>query len=291
MHCPLCNQEEARPSWLGSVLYEGREFPFVECLHCGTLYCEPMPDAEVLARMYGPDYTADCSALHTNVDNPKEPQRVIEWLGRESPGIFVDYGCGAGRLLTEAQKLKWEAVGVEFDDEVCAAVERSTGAKVFNSKRAQAALGERLADVLNLGDVVEHLTEVNRQMPEILRLLKPGGLLLAQGPLEGNANLFTLMLRLARTARRTRQTEMAPYHVMLATASGQREFFRRFGLSELEFSMSEVSWPAPSRLLRGDLKSPRQVGLFTARRLSQTLSRLRPGHWGNRYFYAGRKQV
>src|SRR5258705_1012085 len=32
---------------------------------------------------------------------------------------------------------------------------------------------------------------------------------------------------------------MAPYHVLLATRVGQRRLFERFGLEELEFSVSE----------------------------------------------------
>jgi hypothetical protein len=119
-------------------------------------------------------------------------------------------------------------------------------------------------------------------------LIKPGGLLLAQGPLEGNANLFTAVLRLSRTVRRPRPTEMAPYHVLLATARGQRMLFRRFALTEIEFSVHEVAWPAPDRLSCADLGRPRAVGLFALRRCSQAVSKLRPRHWGNRYFYAGR---
>lgn len=77
--------------------------------------------------------------------------------------------------------------------------------------------------------------------------------------------------------------------MLLATRVGQRRLFERFGLEELEFSVSEVSWPAPSTLTRSDLKRPRPVALFLLRRLSQAVSKLRPDRWGNRYFYAGRR--
>ncbi len=59
----------------------------------------------------------------------------------------------------------------------------------------------RLADVLHLGDVIEHMTKINEQMPEILKLIKPGGFLIAQGPLEANFNVFTLGIRLSRSFR------------------------------------------------------------------------------------------
>jgi SAM-dependent methyltransferase len=286
MACPLCNHENARPSWVGSTFYRGREFTYVECLSCRSLYCSPMPDTGTLSEMYGPDYVTSFQE-DPGIDDPKEAMRVVRWLRARPEGTFIDYGCGTSTLLSEAAKLGWQAVGVEFDDEVAKAVAQRTGARVVSQPLE---LEDASADVLHLGDVIEHLTEVNRLMPEILRLVKPGGLLLAQGPLENNATLFTVMLRLSKSLRGARQTEMAPYHVMLATAPGQRRLFERFGLETLEYTVREVAWPAPSRLSLSDLKRPRAVGLFTVRRLSQAVSAIRPNRWGNRYFYAGRRK-
>ena len=146
-----------------------------------------------------------------------------------------------------------------------------------------------LCDVLHLGDVIEHLTEMNREMPEILKLLKPGGVLVAQGPLEANANFFALVLRLIRMLRRPGPSYMAPYHVILATAEGQRLLFERLGLEEVEYSIRESSWPAPDQLTKSDLKKPRSILLFVLRRVSQIILRTRRNGWGrNRYFYVGR---
>ena len=99
----------------------------------------------------------------------------------------------------EAAKLGWRPYGVEFDPEVARRVEGKTGLKVFSDPSALLNEAGGPADVLHLGDVIEHLTALDRQMPEILDLLKPGGILLAQGPLEGNPNLFLMFLRLSRS--------------------------------------------------------------------------------------------
>ena len=244
-----------------------------------------MPSDAVLEQMYGLNYGKNfgCDLV---VEDPKSPQHVIEWLKKEKVGTFVDYGCGAGSLLREAKQLNWQAIGVEFSEEVAKTVEQKTGAVVYD-RHSVNQLQQPIADVLHLGDAIEHLTELNRQMPEILRLIKPGGVLLAQGPLENNPNLFTFTLSWVRSLHR-RRTEMAPYHVILATAKGQQLLFERFGLEELEYSIAEVSWPAPSRLSFSDTLNPRSVGLFLLRRCSQTLSALQPKRLGNRYFYAGR---
>ena len=82
---------------------------------------------------------------------------------------------------------------------------------------------------------------------------------------------------------------MAPYHILLATAKGQQAFFRRFGLTPVLFSMTEVAWPAPGRLEWSDIGRLRTLVLYFVRRLSQAISALRPSRWGNRYFYVGQK--
>src|SRR2546428_128705 len=222
MACPLCGGDRAGASWLGTTYYCGRAFSYVRCLACGTLYCAPMPDEDALAMMYGSDYTQEGGGGHA--ENPKEPERVVAWLRRLTPGTFVDYGCGEGELLVEAERAGWRAAGVEFSEEVARRVSARTGLPVCARPQDRADFPK--ADVLHLGDVIEHLTCLDEQMPDILRLLKPGGLLLAQGPLEANASLFTSTLAAAHRLRRKR-TEMAPYHVLLATAHGQHEFFRR----------------------------------------------------------------
>jgi SAM-dependent methyltransferase len=244
-----------------------------------------MPDDDMLRRLYGADYAN--AGADASVEDPKQPRRVLEYLSSRPPGTFVDFGCGSGFLLREAGRLGWTSFGVEYDPAIAEETTRTTGAAVFAVGAIPASLK---ADVLHLGDVIEHLTRLDTQMPRILDLLAPQGILLAQGPLEANPTLFNVAVRAARGLRRRRQASMPPYHVLLATRGGQRRFFERFGLRELTFSLSEVAWPAPSRLATRDLRSPRRVGLFLASLASRAASRLAPHRLGNRYFYVGTRR-
>lgn len=287
--CPLCDSDSSRPSWMGSTIFYDREFKYVECQACGSLFCQTMPDSDVLAAMYGKSYLDTWYAPSAETDcheKVSDSARVGAWLSKLPIGTFVDYGCGRGELLGMAKSLGWEAVGVEFDPEVASSIHRATGAAVVTRL---ADLGTApVADVLHLGDVLEHMTDINKQMSEIIRWIRPGGVLLAQGPLENNATLFLQTLRFSRKVRPRGPARIPPYHVSLATFRGQRALFGRFGLREIEFRVSEVSWPAPHRLVLDDIKRPRQLALFTLRKLSQMVSSLHTGHWGNRYFFAGR---
>ena len=259
---------------------------------CRSLYCSPMPDEATLDRMYGDAYG---NSFHHDASqqDPKEPRRVVDWLerlGQSSKGTFVDYGCGDGALLVEAARLGWAPIGMEFEPTVAASVAKRTGFYVVDRNGVAALTASRVADVLHLGDVIEHLTDPIRELGSVLSMLKPGGVLIAQGPLEANTTLFTAVLRWGRRLRRAQYADMAPYHVMLATARGQKRLFQRLGLIDVDFAMREVSWPAPHRLTSSDWMRPRSLGLFACRRVSQAVTALNSRRFGNRYFYVGRRE-
>jgi SAM-dependent methyltransferase len=248
-----------------------------------------MPGPDTLAEMYGSTYGSVSSDGYDILD-PKDPRRVLDWVTHLPAGTFVDYGCGAGRLLSDVRSSGWNAVGVEFDPQVASEIERRVNVPVANRFTVDAMVEPETVDVLHLGDVIEHLTEPASELSRMLRMLKHGGYLIAQGPLEAHPTLFTHVLKLFRRLRSSSPAEMAPYHVMLATGRGQQTFFERLGLRTVDFSLHEVAWPAPATLKRSDLLRPRALVLFTLRRLSQLVSAaMRSRQWGNRYFYVGQR--
>jgi SAM-dependent methyltransferase len=247
-----------------------------------------MPDEATLALMYGQTYFKAEGDQHVLPHDPGNRfADPIRWLKQNSPALLLDYGCGAGELLEQAQNLGWSCAGIEFDGQVAETVAKRLGVRILTNPIDLGA--DFQADVLHLGDVVEHLTDLNNQMPEILRLLKPGGILLAQGPLEANANLFTFLLKQSRKLRGSPVSTMPPFHVLLATAQGQRKFFERFGLREIEYKITETPHPAPEKIALADFKRPQKLSLFAVRRFSQILTSLNKKSWGNRYFYVGEK--
>lgn len=244
-----------------------------------------MPDREVTARMYSKEYAAFSDDIEQMPDHRTD--EAIAALGAlGTPGRLVDYGCGGGDVLRAATALGWDCVGVEFDAAVAADLSKQLGVPVVTEDRALPEL-RGSADALMLNDVIEHLGDLEERFPDILEILRPGGTLLAQGPLEANPNLFMHVVAAQRRLGRRKASTMAPYHVLLATARGQREFFVRFGLREREFRLSEVAWPAPARLTRSVATSPRAAALWGIRRASTAIGSLVSRYSGNRYFYVG----
>jgi SAM-dependent methyltransferase len=285
MSCPLCNENTSRPAWIGSTVYREKEFPYVECLKCGSIYCSPMPDETMLAAMYGEDYQQFLAAEESH-SGQEGVIKVLNWLSRQEKGVFLDYGCGAGNMLREIAKLGWDCVGVEFDPATAEKYSRLHSLTIVSALEDLPA--DFRADAIHLGDVIEHLTDVNRQFPEVLKRLRKNGVIIAQGPLDAHFNLFLLGIRLARLVR-SRPSEMPPYHVSLATARGQEMFFTRFNLKKVVFTIFEDAHPAPGRLRLAEITKLRLSGLFLLRKISQAFSKLSGGRLGNRYFYIGRK--
>lgn len=245
-----------------------------------------MPDAETLARMYGPAY-ANAAADDPTIEDPKQPERLLETLRRRTPGRFVDFGCGRGALLPAAARLGWMTVGVEFEVDVARRVAAETGVAVLHGLDELRSSAHVPVDVIHLGDVVEHLTAAAATLENLVALLAPGGWLVSQGPLEAGPSVYSTTLRAARRVRGARPVEMPPYHVLQASVSGQRALFERVGLRTRDYVVSEVPWPAPAHASWELVRRPRSLGLYSLRKLSQAVSALSGGRMGNRYFFVG----
>jgi hypothetical protein len=183
--------------------------------------------------------------------------------------------------------LGWNAIGVEFDAQVARRASAEAGCDVVTGLEALRGSTAMPADAIHLGDVLEHLTAPLDVVQALVEMLRPGGWLVAQGPLEAGPNMFSAVLRASRRVRSVRPLEMPPYHVLQATVAGQRTLFERAGMTTIEYQVSEVAWPAPARLVAGVFRRPRGLSLYLLRRASQAVSALAPTRWGNRYFYVG----
>jgi SAM-dependent methyltransferase len=270
---------------MGATVYDGCRYEYQQCGTCASMFVSPMPTEQTLGRMYGEDYAQFISAEEAH-SGDEGTGRVLDELAKLRSGALLDYGCGGGHLLREAAQIAWATYGIDFSRSTTEAIAGSGECVIVGS--LDEVPSEVFFDAIHMGDVIEHLTDPNHDMPAILDRLKPGGVLIAQGPLEANFNLFLSGLRLKKAIRDTDST-MPPYHVSLATSDGQRKFFERFGLQQRRFDVFETAHPAPASLAQTDLKSLRSTSLFLLRKISQTLSPILRTAAGNRYFYVGTK--
>lgn len=109
--------------------------------------------------------------------------------------------------------------------------------------------GAQTLDVIHLGDVLEHLPDPAATLAGLLKLLKPGGLLFVEGPLETNPSPVYWAARLfgglKHRLRPTKIVSGAPTHLFRSSAPAQARFFQqRFSsLQPLVCQVSESGWP------------------------------------------------
>ena len=93
-------------------------------------------------------------------------------------GIILDIGAGTGEFLSVAKNDGWQIIGVEPSDKA-KAIAKSKGVS-FVEKTSE--LENHSFDVISMWHVLEHVPDLDKQIKELKRLLKPKGTLIIAVP-------------------------------------------------------------------------------------------------------------
>ena len=171
--CPGCGSGKGAP--------RGRKggFELLGCRACRTLYVAALPAAEA-AENYEGYYDEGNLAVPEFIDRRLD-EIVADFEPYRLRGRLLDVGCGAGTFLRAAARAGWEAVGVEVSA-TAAEHNRAAGFEVFTGFLEEARYPEGHFDVVIASEVLEHVPDPGEMLREILRVLRPGGLLWATTP-------------------------------------------------------------------------------------------------------------
>jgi len=107
--------------------------------------------------------------------------RVMHYL--PEPGTWLDIGCGPGFLLSQARDRGWQCTGLDSSPFAPGfARERFGLDDVHTGLIEDVDFAGKTFDVISMQHVIEHLYEPVPTMQEILKLLKPGGILYLETP-------------------------------------------------------------------------------------------------------------
>ena len=220
--CPLCGADEAVPILLGRDRWHGLEglFRVVRCLRCGGRYQDPQPIPEALHLCYPADYQAyrPSGRGRQRAENARLDRQVrrriaeavlcrcrgypghapwwawLAWpltgLSRHNdrlipyraPGRLLDVGCGSGGYLDRMRSLGWQVTGLEPDEKAARTAREALGLNVLTGELSCVDLPAGGFDAVTFWHVLEHLPEPRAALERARRLLRPGGLLVAQVP-------------------------------------------------------------------------------------------------------------
>ncbi len=89
----------------------------------------------------------------------------------QNKGKLLDIGCGTGDFLVTAQKNNWEVVGVETNFKAKQLAENKGITVFLDSQNFES----NSFDAISMWHVLEHVYEIDAQIKELKRLLKPNG--------------------------------------------------------------------------------------------------------------------
>lgn len=237
--CPACGGSKTRDRFSNSV-----GFSFCVCDDDGTVYMNPAPAPETLARLYNDDSYSDFWSPGFAID-PADYERVCRVVPPAPGQRLLDVGCSTGEYLKLAAE-RFECYGVELNAET-AALARQSGFDITTGTLADVDGSERF-DVVTMLQVIEHLLEPSEPLAQVRRLLKPGGVFYFNTPCSDSAS-FGLF--------RERHMHVSSFgHVGLYTQAGLHRLAQRCG-----FTMTDHGYCGGMDIALHDL-----VGYYLARR-------------------------
>ena len=151
------------------------------------LITSPQPDLENLGRYYeSEDYISHTDNKRSLFEKAyhfvksialKNKLNLINSL-QPNKGRILDIGAGTGEFLSVAQQNGWETIGVEPSDKA----KQIAINKGVSFVEVIAQLEDRSFDVITMWHVLEHVPDLDHQIKELKRLLKPTGSLIIAVP-------------------------------------------------------------------------------------------------------------
>jgi 2-polyprenyl-3-methyl-5-hydroxy-6-metoxy-1,4-benzoquinol methylase len=165
----------------------GETFQLVLDEELQLLKTNPQPAPEALGKYYeSNDYISHTDGKRTLFEKLyhtvkqkalRDKIRLIESLSR-GKGNLLDVGAGTGDFLVEAKKNGWATTGIEPS-------EKAKAISVFKGvafAENLTAIESNSQDVITMWHVLEHVPDLQDEISELKRILKPDGVLVIAVP-------------------------------------------------------------------------------------------------------------
>jgi 2-polyprenyl-3-methyl-5-hydroxy-6-metoxy-1,4-benzoquinol methylase len=151
------------------------------------LITHPQPALDVLGKYYeSADYISHTDSKRSLFEKAYHFVKNIALKNKldlintnqPSKGLILDIGAGTGDFLTVAKNDGWKTVGVEPSDKA-KGIAKSKGVSFVENT---SELESHTFDVISMWHVLEHVPNLEEQIKELKRLLKPSGTLIVAVP-------------------------------------------------------------------------------------------------------------
>lgn len=183
--CPACGE------YAHSFFSKKNGFLLYACDSCRMLRLNPIPQA--IEKVYEKDYFAGAEKGHgyVNYDADKEPMRptfntYLDLVERYQiqKGLLLDIGAATGFFADIARSRGWQAEGIEISD-FAAEEGRKKGLTIMTGT-LQTVRPAKMYRAITMWDVLEHMTDPEKEIAEAYRILEKGGTIAFSTPDSGS---------------------------------------------------------------------------------------------------------
>lgn len=181
-NCPICMSSNIKINRYINI------YGLYKCQNCSLLFTQQqkyLTREEINKEIYNQNYLESYEQRNSKLIN-RFRKRVSEIEKYKKGGTILDFGCSSGIFLeaiNKYSKYKWYCTGIDIN-------KRSINIAKKNNIKASFILGtisnqkwkKNKFDVITCFDVLEHDIDLNETIRSLLRILKPGGVLVVQSP-------------------------------------------------------------------------------------------------------------
>jgi len=175
--CNLCGKKFFKK------IYVKNNYNIWRCENCSLVFVWPQPTDKELSDSYS--YKTGYFE-HTDFKEGELDSFFEEIFRKKEKGNFLDIGCGTGRIVYTAKMCNWNAEGIDLNkDTVERAKKKGLNIKYSNIDDFKGK--KNYYDVINMGDLIEHVRNPNETIRKAKELLGEKGKLFISTP---NINSF-----------------------------------------------------------------------------------------------------
>jgi 2-polyprenyl-3-methyl-5-hydroxy-6-metoxy-1,4-benzoquinol methylase len=185
--CNLCGADSTKPVYT----VQGRSkfsYPapltYVRCTKCGLVYTDPRPPKEKIEEQYESEHYRDMLPKDTSrylrkiLTNSVNRLAFVERFKKE--GKLLDVGCAQGNFISVARLKGWDVTGVEVSTRFSGIARDRFGLNAITGVLEDQKFEPESFDVITCFDVIEHLRDPLAYLHLCRRLLKKGGIFIAE---------------------------------------------------------------------------------------------------------------
>lgn len=188
--CPSCGSKNLI-NFLTTkdYFFTQEEFNLDKCENCLLVFTNPIPTPDTLNSYYETEnYLSHNSKNNSLLDIVYRTARYLNIRNKyklvkkyQHPANVLDIGSGTGELLDYFKNQGWTTTGIEPNEDARNFAIDKYGLNILNEERIE-QLEAHSFDLIMMWHVLEHVSELNKRLEQIKKLLKHNGIIVIAVP-------------------------------------------------------------------------------------------------------------